>query len=497
MGKRVLIIGAGIAGLSVASYLQRNGFETEVFESHDKPGGLCTSWTRNGFTFDGCIHWLMGSSPASNMRHIWDELGAGNLTYIEWDVYTVVHLSGGERFTVFTDPERLRTEMLRLGPDDGKVINVIVRNIERVSRIDMPVANEKISGSQWLNLILHLPAAVPVLTYWMRVPIGNIVSRFKSPLLREAFSSLYGEYMRDFPVSGLFMMLGFMAKKSSGYPLGGSLAFARAIESRYLAKGGKIRYGCTVDEIIVEGNSVKGVKAAGGETRGDIVISAADGHDTLARLLGGKWSSPSLDTAYSDFRRFPSLLYISFGFAADYSALPHMQTFPLGRPLVFESGNLVVKSLNLRLFHFDPSTAPAGKTAGIVMIETSNDAYWTNLKARDRSAYQAEKEAVAAGVLGELETRIPGIRTAAETVDVATPATFIRYTNNWHGSYEGFLPTIKTFGKPVKKSIPGLKNFYMVGQWVNPGGGLPPCGIDGRELAKRLCAKEGLSFHPD
>ena len=61
MSKRVLVIGAGIAGLSAASYLQRNGFETEIFELHDLPGGLCTSWKRNGYTFDG---WELPEAPA-------------------------------------------------------------------------------------------------------------------------------------------------------------------------------------------------------------------------------------------------------------------------------------------------------------------------------------------------------------------------------------------------------------------------------------------------
>ena len=53
--KKVIIIGAGIAGLSAASYLQRNGYDTEIFEAHSLPGGLCTSWKRVDYTFDYCI----------------------------------------------------------------------------------------------------------------------------------------------------------------------------------------------------------------------------------------------------------------------------------------------------------------------------------------------------------------------------------------------------------------------------------------------------------
>ncbi|HSV30486.1 MAG TPA: FAD/NAD(P)-binding protein [Atribacteraceae bacterium] len=50
--KKVLIIGAGIAGLSAGSYLRRNGYDTEIFETHALPGGLCTAWKRGDYTFD-------------------------------------------------------------------------------------------------------------------------------------------------------------------------------------------------------------------------------------------------------------------------------------------------------------------------------------------------------------------------------------------------------------------------------------------------------------
>ena len=67
MTQSILIIGAGIAGLSAGCYGQINGYKTQIFELHDKPGGLCTAWKRSGrsssggYTFDGCIEWLVGS----------------------------------------------------------------------------------------------------------------------------------------------------------------------------------------------------------------------------------------------------------------------------------------------------------------------------------------------------------------------------------------------------------------------------------------------------
>jgi phytoene dehydrogenase-like protein len=89
MATKVNIVGAGVSGLAVGCYLQMNGFDTEIFEMHDLPGGVCTSWKRKGYTFDGCIHWLMGSSPGTNLHDMWKELHAvQGRTFVEWDEYT-------------------------------------------------------------------------------------------------------------------------------------------------------------------------------------------------------------------------------------------------------------------------------------------------------------------------------------------------------------------------------------------------------------------------
>ncbi len=58
--KSIIIIGGGITGLAAGVYSQMNGYKTSIFEMHTLPGGLCTSWQRKGYTFDGCIHWLVG-----------------------------------------------------------------------------------------------------------------------------------------------------------------------------------------------------------------------------------------------------------------------------------------------------------------------------------------------------------------------------------------------------------------------------------------------------
>ena len=73
--KSMIIIGAGVAGLSTGCYARMNGYKTHIFELHSVPGGLCTAWQRQGYTIDGCIQWLAGCQQNAPFHSICQELG--------------------------------------------------------------------------------------------------------------------------------------------------------------------------------------------------------------------------------------------------------------------------------------------------------------------------------------------------------------------------------------------------------------------------------------
>ena len=122
--------------------------------------------------------------------------------------------------------------------------------------------------------------------------------------------------------------------------------------------------------------------------------------------------------------------------------------------------------------------------------------FWIKLKQDNPQGYQAEKKAILQEVIGILDRRFPGLAEHLEQSDIATPATFVRYTANWQGSYEGWLPTPRIIGRRIPCTLPGLEGFYMAGHWVVVGGGLPSAALSGRYVAQMICAQNGKVFAP-
>ena len=508
MDKSIIIIGAGIAGLSAGCYGQMNGYRTQIFELHDKPGGLCTSWERKGYTFDGCIHWLVGSRPGSGLNRIWQELGAlQGRQIVDHDEFLRVEKSDGRTFVVHTDVDRLEQHMRELSPADTEVIEEFTGTIRRLTGLSAVAgAYGKARGPlAWIKTAVKMIPQVGVMMRYGKVPLEDFAARFTSPLLREGLTGAFD--LPDCPVVALMMTLAWMHSRDAGYPVGGSLAFSRAIEQRYLDLGGEIHYKSRVEKILVaagragEPDRATGVRLAdapdgghGAEHPSEIVISAADGHATLFDMLDGKYLSDELRRSYEEWPIFPPLVQVSLGVARDLSAEPYMIAHQLEEPLTV--AGKVREKMSVKHYCYDPTLAPAGKSVVVVMFESDYD-YWKALS-EERERYDAEKKEIAIGVIGRLERRFPGISDQVEVVDVATPLTTERYTGNWRGSMEGWLPTTKNLGSVMRggmrKTLPGLENFYMVGQWVEPGGGVPPAATSGRNVMKMICKQDGRAF---
>jgi len=496
--KKVIIIGAGIAGLSAASYLQRNGYQTEIFEAHSLPGGVCTSWKRGNYTFDYCVHWLMGTKKGSGFDILWEELGALKdeknkaVEIINFSEFTRIELSTGEKIKLYSDLDQLQAEFLKVSPEDKKEIKKFIKDLKTLSRLINAVDKENWNFIDYLSYYKNnLQPFLKVMKY-ARMTMEELAHKWQNPKLQELFKAIIPP---SWSAISLLFGMAFQHVQAAGYPLGGSLAFAKNIERKCLKLGVKINYSSRVEKIVTQDNKAVGIKLDNGtEYYADYIVSAADGYSTLFNLLDGKYLTPQLEKAYKEYSLFPSSIYLAFGVDKDLKDYPHALILNLDQSLVLEDGS-EHNYLNLNIYNFDPTLAPAGKTTATVIINTWETNYWEQLAEKDFEQYNKIKAEIAEKVLEIINNRIDGFSSAVEKIDVSTPYTVKRYTSNWQGSYEGFAPTPAALMKKMPKEIKGLDNFQMIGQWTEPGGGIPSAALDGRNLCKKLCKEDKIDFN--
>lgn len=511
MRNTVSIVGGGIAGLSTGCYLQMNGYDTQIFESHSIPGGLCTAWKRNGYLIDNCIHWLVGSNPDHVLYGYWNELvDMQKLQFVHQEEFFRVEGPDGKCIRVYADIDRLESEFLERAPEDKSRIRELTGAVRKLLKINVPLdAPPNAAGLRRsvFTLVQMLPLAAKIRrriraeirhrTYlsltqkWMGISISEYSQQFRNPLLRSTIGRLFVPEM-----AMLFALrtLVNLHERNAGYPIGGSLNFARLVEKRYLDLGGEIHYKARVKTILTDSDVATGIVLDDGRVhRSDAVISAADGHATIYDMLEGKYLDDEVQGYYDRFEPFASYLQVALGVARTFENEPHTLAFPVAKKLTIDSTS-ECDHIDARIFSFDPTMAPKGKTILIARFLSRAHTYWEELRENDRTSYNKEKERIANAVIDAFEQRFGGIRENLEMVDVSTPATVIRYTNNWKGSFEGWMLTPAVGLSRLKKILPGLGDFYMVGHWVEPGGGLPSGLRSGRSVAQMICTEDGKPF---
>ncbi|MEU5694392.1 NAD(P)/FAD-dependent oxidoreductase [Actinosynnema sp. NPDC020468] len=527
--KTVLVIGAGLGGLSTACYAQMNGYDSHVVEMHEIPGGCCTAWDRGDFTFDCCVSWLLGNGPGNEMHQIWLELGALQGKQMRhFDVFNIVRATDGRKVYFYSDPDRLEAHLLDLAPQDAGPIRDFCDGLRKFRRaLGVYPFLKPLGLMGFLEKTRMLASFVPYFNV-VRKSIGTLMTdystRFRSPLLREAFNYVLYEKHANFPVLPFYFQLAAHANRSAGVPEGGSLGLARSIEQRYLRLGGKVTYNAKVEEIIVEDDRAAGVRLDDGrEFRADVVVSAADGHTTVMKFLKGRYLTEEYRKLYTRTIEEPGMVFP--GYVCLFLGLD--RPVPEGEPCTThlltdeEAADLVGirhGSINVqfRSRHF-PELSPSGSTV-VYMTYFADIAPWrevdegpeqvTRKKAGEvlhtlpvrhgRGYYQAKRRTREA-LVRYLEKRYPGISESIVVRDLSTPVTQVRYTGNYDGTVLGWQPFVEsgeTLEELVKKygpGLPGLRDFYQSGVWATTGG-LIRAAAAGRQVMQFVCRDDGVPF---
>jgi phytoene desaturase len=492
--KKVVIIGAGIAGLTCGIYAQKNGLDTQILELHTVPGGECTGWDRSGYHFDGCIHWLTGSSPDTDLYKVWRDTGA-----LDDSVKIVNHESfvryeeDGRAVELYTNADRLEKHLLEISPQDKAEIKKLCKAIRGLGGFGMPVDKpmDMMTAGDGLKFAAKMASKMGMLSRYNNMKIKDLAALFKEPLIgRAMLASIPGDYV----ATALVMTLAGMNAGDCGFPVGGSRAFAKRMESKYLSLGGKITYKAKVDKVLIKNGRAMGVRLEDGrEVPGDYVVSCADGHYTLYHMLDDKYTPEMYKKLFANPKAYPTptCALVFMGVKADVGG--KIRGVNIRREKPVNIAGKVSDNVSLMGYGFDGTMAPEGKSVMASFYDADYD-YWHALKG-DKEAYEAAKQALADDAVAALVKRFPEAEGKIETIDVVTPETYVRYCNAWRGSWMTWGNGSKDIPRYFPGLLDGLDGFIMAGMWTLPPGGLPGAAASGRFAAHRICLKEGLEFN--
>lgn len=530
MGYDVVIVGGGIAGLTSAAYLSREGLRVLVCEKAEKVGGLVNSFEYKGFTFDGGIRAIENSGIVFPMLR---QLGI-ELEFVK----SPVSVGIGNRIIRLTSRESLKDyeELLAWAfPENKADVAGITKEVSRVMDlmdilygIDNPLFMDIGKDREYLMKTL-LPWYV---RYRMNIgkavklnmPINTYMERFtKNESLR---SMVTQHFFTDTP--SFFALSYFSLYLDYAYPKGGTGVLIGKMVEKIMEQGGEIRTETEVTSVDLKGRTLL---TASGETIGfRKLVWAAD----LTRLysavdtgvlsdqkvirsteerrhdLSGKTGGDSIFTVYltvdrdkEEFEKIcsPHLFYTPKTTGLSSMSLEELRAKEGDSTSGFttDKDRIIAwlgRYMDLNTFEIsfpvmrDDSLAPPGKTG--IIASTLMD-YRLVKHIADMGWYEEFKQVCEEQVIRVLDNSIfPWLSESITGRFSSTPITIERVTGNLQGAITGWsftndrIPVENRFPKIAKSVSTPLPGVFQAGQWVFSPSGLPVSVLTGKLAADEV-----------
>ena len=510
-----VVIGAGLGGLAAGVELSGAGQRVLVVEHHTLPGGYAQGFQRGPFRFDVSLHALDALAPGGGSDRllqrlgIWDRLVFERLDplyaarFPEHEIVAGADLFSYEATLIDAFPHELTG--IRGYLDELRAVWSDVRRREEDARhghapafeefIDRYPSLVRASGETWQQVIerhVHDPRLQGILG---------------------AYSGYFG-----LPPSRCAALVGVVGSASyhehgGWYPHGGSQAMSRALERVLKERGGAIRYGEEVTEILVAGGRATGIRTASGHTvDADVVVSNANAPDTVRMARTERFPSDYLHQV-TEPRPSYTTFAVYLGLSRDVFAeqgLPHeLFVFPSYDQeqawAAADAGDWSKVPLAIADYtRIDPGCAPAGWSVVTITVPVAWDYenVWgtggdlANYHANPR--YQDVKAHVTDRIIARAADHLPGILDSIVHRESSTPLTNFEYTHNPRGAIEGYENTPSNSGMGWLPNLTPIPNLVLAGAWTNSGGQIPALasGVQAAGLASASLAGRETPTQP-
>lgn len=486
--KKIIIIGGGFGGLSVAVRLASKGHEVHLYEKRDKLGGRAYRYEIDGFKFDG-------GPTVITAPLIFDELFASagkkredyiNLVPLN-TYYRFFHPDG--RWLDYTgNIEELSEEVKKFEPGDVEGFKQFSAQVKKIFDF-FSLFTDKPFRTIWDMFRILIPS------YRLKGHIGTyrLVSRYmKNRFLREVFSS-HPLFIGGSPIdTPAFYTLIAQFEREWGlyYSMGGTYRIVESLKSIFEEHQGHLHLGTEVKEITFAGKKANGVVLASGESiPADIVVCNSDLSYTYMNLIPGKKQHKLLNWRLKKMNYSVSLFVYYFGTKKRYteSSLQHhnmimVEDFRSYMKELFH-GNKIPKDLFLYLHmptRTDPGISPEGKELFYVLALVPNlrvDADWKAIGPEYKNR-----------IIDYLEERfLPGLRENIEVEHYIDPFHFRDTLNSYKGAAFATTPVLSqtAYLRPLNKSK-RYQDLFFVGAGTHPGPGVPAVVSSGKIVADMI-----------
>lgn len=497
----VIIVGAGVGGLTTASLLAKEGLKVLVLERLERVGGCCSNYDVNGFKPEVGAVFVIGHELYYKLFELLD---LRLEDYLDWDIIDPVYqvyFEDGKDVALPRDIDEMAKVVRDLAPQDVDGYYRYCRDLGKIqdavlgfTKNPMPEIRNLTKLSSLVKLF-STKAAIPALPVNIKLGLNNLEkvvrSYFSDPRVRLVFG--WENMYAGLPAHrcfGLFAMITYMGHMGYFYPKGGMISIPKALARVAQDFGAEIRLEAEVDSIVLQGREAKGVRMADGEVlSARAVVSSTHSRFTYFNLLKNA-NLPGWVTR--TVRRQPCsipapMFYVGLSERLD-SVKAHMSLVAQGNDQVdniwtdfYDRGLLYRAADGMYLVidptFDDPSLAPPGKQ---VLYTIYIGPY--NLKYHD---WDDIAEEWAWECVDYLDKRCyPGLASRVEWMDSVPPTELERRLNVAEGAFFGIemsLPNMGPFRPNYRSRF--IDRLYQAGQSTNPGLGVPGAMISGMAVA--------------